>query len=316
MSQSDNSAFSLIDNRENQPRGAVNMPVIGSSPENRIKIGIWGPRQSGKTTYISTLYHECLLSDSWHIKPLDLITKNFITGSHMELRRGGVFPMRSDPTETPVYRFELSHTVRNGLRKEKKVFMLEFPDPGGEWYDDYYAAKAKYPADADPMKYLLHSSALLFLIDPKPFFQKPVSEGGTGADYFKVFMDTLFEIDQHRSMLQATDELQYLALAFTKIDQQGLWERRHRLEDIAKDILETETIRQIETAFPRRAMELFAVSSVGVLDSEGSGGEQRSNIEDITLEDGSTKPHIIDTRKMKPYNVFEPLEWLIQKIRK
>ncbi|MFM7582319.1 MAG: TRAFAC clade GTPase domain-containing protein [Caldilinea sp.] len=286
------------------------MNIASKATDNRIRIGIWGPRASGKTTYLVTLFHECLISNDWDIAPLDKSTVKFISDNHRLIHLKGLFPPSTDAGQTSYYQFQLSRR-RQGIFKStrQQTVSLGFLDPSGEWYENTEDARSKYPIEIDPYAFLAQSSALLFLIDPKPDFLQYAEQGeGENHSYFELLIQTIYDIKD----LQLADQPspQYLAIAFTKMEQPNRWERRTRLQDYAREVLGEHTIRVIETAFPAQYYKFFAVSAVGMLE------DGRPNVETISDEQRQDRAHIISPARLKPLSIFEPIEWLLSKLVK
>jgi hypothetical protein len=274
-----------------------------------IRIGIWGPRASGKTTYLVTLFHECLTSNEWDIEALDQNTVRFISENHRLMHVKGQFPPSTDAGQTSFYTFQLSRRRHRVFRPRRQTMLLGFPDPSGEWYENIDAARAKYQMSLDPYAFLSESDALLFLIDPKPDFLRYEEYGeGTNISYFELLLQTIYEIREQQRAKQSSP--QCLAVAFTKMEQPNRWERRTRLQEYAKEVLGEHTVRVIETAFPTNSYRFFAVSSVGLLE------DGRPNIEMVQDEQRQSRSHIVNPDKLRPVNVFEPIEWLLGKLAK
>lgn len=277
---------------------------------SEIHIGLWGPRQAGKTTFLATLYHQCLEQDDWAIEPLDRESMEFIKEHHRLLYKQGEFPPPSQAAHPALYRFAITRFRRPlGLwgKKVSQTFTLQFPDVGGEWYEDIQRARGLFPADADPTKILAQCNGLLFLIDPQPRFSDESRGGKKEMSYFELLLEVIFEMRQLCG-IPSGPLPKYLALVFTKMD---LWyERRREGERFVREVLEKQAIKMLDTAFPSGRLRTFFSSSVGVVKSQGN----RPNWEAYEDEHGNQQSRIVNPHELKPFEVFEPVEWLIDQL--
>jgi GTPase SAR1 family protein len=70
-----------------------------------IQIGLWGPREAGKTTFLAMLCHECFRK-KWKVKPEGDASK-FIKETHRILFGKGEFPPPTSIDATKVYRLRM-----------------------------------------------------------------------------------------------------------------------------------------------------------------------------------------------------------------
>lgn len=279
-----------------------------------IQIGLWGPREAGKTTFLAMLYHECLRRE-WRIKPEGEALK-FVKDTHRFLFNKGEFPPPTQISATKVYQFRVTPPQR-GLfgGRSSRTFVLSFPDVGGEWYEDYEKARAQAQSGQNPMEILARCRGLLLLVDPDPSFRNRREEddpdrGGEqkASSYFEMLLDLTSELEGASG--EAGSTVRYVAVVLTKMDKPGNWEQRDQPDRFAQSVLTPHELRIIENLVPRDHLRYYASSAVGVF--QDRDGQLRSNFEEFKDEEGKPKSRIPAPDKIQPFNVLEPLEWLME----
>jgi len=298
---------------------------MGSKTSNplKVQIGLWGPRGAGKTTYLAMLYHECLRREDWNMEPQNKETTRFIKDMHQRLFKQGLFPDPTQPEGTTIYQFSMTRQ-KSGLwgRNSFDYFELLFPDAAGEWFENYEKAEARAEPDNDPVRKLAECNALLLLVDPAPLFARgSPAETSHETDneedqestpsYFSMLMNLIEALrgpHKHPGPI-----LKYTALVFTKMDKREYWKYRERPEQFAQQVLTQYELSLIKKAFPPDHLRYFASSAVGVFQDED--GRLRPNCEESSDPDGNRIFRISDIDRVQPLNIFEPLEWLLDKLR-
>jgi hypothetical protein len=165
----------------------------------------------------------------------------------------------------------------------------------------------------DPIEFLARGDGLLFLIDPQPEFMTYDDGSGGHLSYFELLMQIVFEM---RDALKNDKDLQhYVAIVFTKMDRPDHWHLRHDLDTLAEQVIGPEGLRAIESAFQPGHYEFFACSSIGVL-NENQEELMSPNCTPFTNEQGVEDWRIRDPKKLQPYGVLEPFEWILEKLEK
>jgi len=123
-----------------------------------------------------------------------------------------------------------------------------------------------------------------------------------------MLLDLTSELKQSRSEPGSIEK--YAAIVLTKVDMLGNWERRDHPDRFIRDVLTLDELRILESAFPKDHLRYFASSAVGMY--QDKDGKMRSNCEESSDREGKQKYQIVSPYEIQPFNVFEPLEWLIE----
>lgn len=312
--------------------------------QSKIRVGMWGPGESGKTTYLATLYHACQENENWSIFEIDGPSKKFVNDSYRRMYVKGEFPAPTSSIEPSQYTFGVTCKVGGVLRRRREIsFTLEVHDAAGEVFDDYENWAKMHPSDAtDPLKQLASCDGILFMVDPNPrFVQKrlaiveatsenislrrqplpdEVEMGYSSPDqvhdteaplsYFEIINDFLFALRRIKQPAQVSR--QHLAVVFSKMDIPDYYPFRDRPEEFAKQVLGQKIMRMLQNSFSGDRVEFFSSSSVGVF--QDNSGQVRSNWEPFTDRKGKLNSRIVNPQHIQPFGVFEPLEWLLGKL--
>ena len=152
----------------------VNQETLNhSSNQKPIRLGIWGLPTSGKTVYMTMLYHYLSQGDSaWYIVTDDEDTEKYVNQNLSTIMDKGEFP---DPTEIrtkdiSIYSYKLIH------QKNNRVVELNFYDVSGEFFLNLLERSIEQGDKQLPLiEYLNQCHGILFLLssleeDKKTFF--------------------------------------------------------------------------------------------------------------------------------------------------
>ena len=282
-----------------------------------LRIPLWGPRSSGKTTYLTMVYGASLLSDiKWTIRPNSIESMEFVRSNLNSIMQGR-FPSATVPyPEIPYYSFEFwpgtpskkDNSFANALAKllsflrEDKLLnhnqgkyvntenhqnhsvVIDFADIAGEQY-------LNEPLDHPLWEHLASGDGLICLLDPNDM-----------NDHFEITLNLLQFLWlklKSRSHLLIDGKLpHYIAFCFSKIDQYRYFQYNDNPEALL-ELMETTTginiHRMLQQYFLPERLKYFALSSIG-----------RVEVREDDFDGGK----IIDPRSIAPINVLEPLRWL------
>ncbi|MCC2691636.1 hypothetical protein [Nodularia sp. LEGE 04288] len=250
-----------------------------------IRLGIWGTRGSGKTTYLAMLYDALELSPKWEIN-VDEKARDFVEEHLTTIGVERVFPLPTEPSQ----KLEVfSYTLRpdtSGVANS--TIVLNFIDAPGEFYEDISKASAKIDnPDAqtheleeqlmDIVDYLIRCDGIIFLLDP----MRSKEDGRA----YSTLLRNLFQECQKRSrrsgMISERLE-QYMAFCVTKVDREDLWSKEQKSDELAQKVmgLELERLKNfcwLELNQEKRKKkigkenrcEFFSVSSIGRYQDKG-----------------------------------------------
>jgi len=148
----------------------------------RRPIVFWGPKNSGKTTFLGRMLMRPAEFDDageWHVAPADERSGDYAAEVLETLRReGAVRPTLV--TERP-FRFKLQRRRRRWLRPDYTEWDLVVLDPKGELF---MRNRLRESDDGSMLQLIAEAHGLLLLIDP----------AGNAADsYWEMFADNIHE---------------------------------------------------------------------------------------------------------------------------
>ena len=289
-----------------------NMP----NQESTLKIGVWGPAASGKTTYIITVWGACLAPNSRWVAILeDKPTSDFMITGLTTLRRGN-FP---NPTPAGLhthysYLFSPKLNINEGKKNTalktpfeafrdwitandisvspdttNMTLKMEFTDVAGE---DYF----NQPLDAPLWDDILACDGLVCLLDPD-----------NAEEHLQLTLmlgQNLWLKSKGSKKMIGTALPHHIALCYTKVDKANYYSFRDQPEELNQQIANetgTDSSALFSNYFRPERIQLFAISSIGT-DENGAS----------LVRDG-----IITTpKKIRPINVISPLRWLIESLQK
>ncbi len=288
-----------------------------SPSQGGLRIAVWGPAGSGKTTYIAALFGACLAPDArWSARPNDVQTADFVLDHLVRLRQQGNFPEAGHPgVEPATYSFsfhprpfqlanteESAATFRSSMadyakwivandvtiptRVEGPDLLISFTDMSGEQYFSEDLASRTWD-------YMWKCDGLLCLLDP------------TKADeHFKIIMALAhrlwFRSKETSSRLVDHMLPHYLAICFTKIDKADFARYRYKPNDLVADLsnkVGVDLYHLLRSYFKPDRIKFFCLSAIGI-DENGQ-----------SLVQGD---RIIAPDKIRPINMLAPLRWLFE----
>lgn len=309
---------------------------------SNLRLGIWGTGGAGKTTFLSMLYDQLLISPRW------TVAANTKAGAFAERHLAtifseGVFPA---PTETAEQLDLLSYhlTPREPHAGRGQHVTLTFVDAPGEFYEDPSHPASRVDAEMDIVDYLCSCHGLIFLIDPQP-------AAGSARGSYQDMLLRLFQEFQRRAQKpgapHATMVQQYIAFCVTKVDRDPLWGRRDAPEELALEAMGRRLIKWMEHNFSQEGRyRYFATSAIGRYQERGSqdwvenvrpavpaGRQGReasllwvtqpaaaadSWVPPATTAAQPIRPEetIVCRDEIAPLNVIEPVEWLLAAMAK
>ena len=255
-------------------------------------ITIWGSKSSGKTVFLTALYHAILRNDrGWRVQIADQHSTRFITERREELIDKQIFPENTNPEDRDrIFKFDIE--IRKGLFKHEKL-ELEFLDPAGEIFE----GTGTFSPEVKDLVFetIKKSQGLICLIDPERTNKK------TNKDrYFKLLANNFTEMKAKFFPEGGYKRLPIkVAICITKMDQNKKFVHDPVSFDVgafARELMGIDSFRVLINYLDR--YKFFAVSSMG-LNEQG-----QPNV--FISEDGKLRP----TGAPNPINVFEPIEWL------
>jgi hypothetical protein len=269
---------------------------MSSNKEIR-SIGIWGPSQSGKTTYLASLISEMKSNpDKWDL--VQLRSQDHDTNIDTKLvpdLRKGLFPAGTDfvdPSELKPYVYHI--TKRNLLSKKRfSIKILDFP---GIWVglgDSRSKALLEHLAECD---------GIIAIVDPQKENGGEAVFGHSEKNYDHVISELISEI---RSTQEDNTTVPRISFCISKCDLDQNFKYIDNPEEYFKSIIGRAIWGDIKNTF-RKKHKVFCISSVGRYLTPS--GHEKPNIVFDTAEAIERIPY---PDKRNPINLLEPLEWLL-----
>lgn len=278
---------------------ADKLPGVGTRD-----LAIWGSTGAGKTTYLGMLY---LAQDfgRWVMEPLDTASTEFIIDITDELAEGR-FPSPTDSLSEPeVYRYSF-HKPPDVIdefsgwffgERGQRVFNVSFVDAGGGCFED----PDNYPwlgVHETVWQYLAGCDGILVMLDPTR----------DRREYFRTTLRAFTRLKQEIQGGQPGPLRKYMALCFTKMDQEPHIQHFHEPDRYAPEVLGDLTMRIIHQTLSPGAYRFFSVSSIGTI--------QKGALREANVVMESEEYRIKDPEAIAPMGIFAPLEWLFKQIVK
>ena len=274
-----------------------------------MRIALWGPKSSGKTTYLAMVYGTALKSRTrWIVRPNDISSTDFVRENVNRMRRGE-FPLATIPSpgQEPIYySYEFRPGEDTSSKDEEKDLLeslfdflkgsdlkrldspkqdrviVEFADVAGEMY---LSESLENPL----WEHLATSDGLICLLDPLD-----------AEDHFEITFQLLqylwLKLKDRPNALIDGKLPHYVAFCFSKIDDPSLIQYLNKPKELVK-FLELRMNMNIDKlliqyVIPDR-LKYFTISSVG----------QAAEAEGMAIQ---------NPREISPINILEPLRWLFQ----
>jgi hypothetical protein len=296
--------------------------------QNDIRIGIWGTRGAGKTTYLAALYDALSRSELWTVEAIGQEAKEFVD-KHLSKMEEGDFPERTLPRRGSKENFKVfSYLIKpdqqqNSPNSSKSV-TLNFVDAPGEFYEKSLTkGREMLVSDQagnsiDIIDYLLRCDGILFLLDPVVL--DPVYADERRESYSSLLRRLFMEFqDRARTLDPSLEEGRlehYVAFGVTKVDRKEIWGDPMRLEShaLAKSILGNRAFDRLKNFFwkeqnvdkrkeekenrqPRskkNRCDFFSIAAIGRYWDEEKG-EWLPAVIDPTQEEPESSPSGVDS---------------------
>lgn len=267
------------------------------------RIGLWGPRSAGKTTYLALLYHGRDQS-GWKMTAVDDPSDEFRLAAHEQLFDKAKFPSPTNLSEVHTYGFDIT---RPNLVGKGKTFRLIVADASGEWFEDPSGMANRFPERQDnPYLQLASCQGLILLLDPTAVM-------GQRNKYYRIISRALGMLKRHAGHGRIEDAplSSYLAICFTQMDKHANLRKyvgrdAEKSLQFAKEVLGEETLKDLNDSCEPSKLEFFCITAIGWRQKVNQGEDP------INVTTGSgQEATILDPGQIRPIGVFEPIEWLI-----
>jgi GTPase SAR1 family protein len=220
----------------------------------KLKIGMWGPTQSGKTTYIACLYWHFSKGNNIVMEPINDYAKNYITEIRDDLRKGYLPEITVESSVIYVF-----HLYRK-QQKHRGYIELKVVDAAGSIITD--------PNRSEPyFKEISDCQGMIIVVDP------------TQSEDSYLALETLF---QHFTSPAKTHLPNlFLAICLSKIDRDDYWieyDLGGRRDEYVYRKVMAQTFRSrpaLERFHNNHQASYIGLSSVG---RYFVGGRERSNL--------------------------------------
>ena len=152
--------------------------MSSSTDISDVKIGLWGSRSAGKTTYLAMLYYVAK-EHGWEIMSADSGSEDFIGGMNRRIFRDHRFPPPTE-REQHIYRYYIKPPSQGplGFLRSRKTYTLALLDVGGEAFENPARYRSEYPEAEDVYLYRKECQGIIFLLDhcrrkPRPKSEDP-----------------------------------------------------------------------------------------------------------------------------------------------
>jgi len=279
-----------------------------------MRISMWGPKGSGKTTYIAMIYGTALKSNvKWVIRPNDLNSTQFVQ-ENINAIRNGEFPTPTTYVQEPnIYKYQI-HALNpaalseneNGNEKEFLESVVDFvrnvkldqsskknaseevvvslADVAGE---QFLTESLDHPL----WEHLATSDGLVCLLDP--------AEAESHFDVtFRLLQFLWLKLKDRPNFLVNNNYLpHYVAFCFSKIDQSDFIGFVNKPRDLVLHLEKQNNLdidKLLLQYFLPDRIKYFTISSIGM----------QAHVSGHTIE---------NPKDIAPINILEPLRWLFLK---
>jgi hypothetical protein len=263
-----------------------------------IRIGIWGQKGAGKTTYITILHNELKKDAHFTVKP---DPRSGEMDSNMTQIKNGRFPepteinIRNNNMEVDIYNYTLTPKNQSHPLFKKEV-IIEFIDIGGDFFENlnfgegnirFIERNGSQQSNQinDIVGYLNSCQAILFLLDTK--------------NYREPLLSNLF--NQLKARCRNNKCPQYIAFCVTKIDRGELWQKTQEKSgvDLVKKVMGNNLFNAIDNYFyfnqkynfgtSENRCNFYGISSIGRYHQNGSWEEAIETQSDQISTDPETQ---------------------------
>jgi len=273
-----------------------------------IRIGIWGGSNSGKTTYLTMLYKELVLSNEWEVTS-DSEARKYVFDNIQRITDGN-FPFATQITGViKIFTYILRRQFSNTATGPKIV--LNFIDAPGKFYEEIHSSKdvkiiqpsiqstseeqeiTQNQSNLGIVDYLLSCDGIIFLLDP-------IRSKEEGNLYWRLLLDLFWEFQERSRQENMTTERlqQYMAFCVTKSDTDDIWSQGKKSDDLAKDVMGKDLFKSLKSNFCIEGRyNFFSVASIGRYQNED--GEWKEAVIYPNIQDNS-KTETIETTEKNP----------------
>ncbi len=257
-------------------------------------IALWGSKGAGKTTYLALLQIAASQA-GWSMKACDGDSEAFLERARHTLTVRGTFPEPTRLDDARIYSYWVSRerSYLETVAGRHCTFQVQFLDASGEWFEGQ--ASGWLFGQADPAAYLARCQGIICLLDPERMQRE-------GAAYADLVAGALERVAQAMGLGHRARLTQRVGFVLTKIDEPAHWPERGDARDYARRLVGRAGIERILHCCSRRRSRFFSASAIGRY-GEGPNYERR---------DGQL--HIVDTQNIRPYGLFEPLQWMLERL--
>jgi hypothetical protein len=216
----------------------ANADKIMTKKLSQIHLGLWGAKSSGKTTYLTMLYHylQKEQDNNWNVK-VDEIFLPQVLDNLARIQNEGKFPradIDSSGDQISTLKYTLTRLGFYGLRKAE--VQLSFMNAPGHFYEQFLGNTPIFDTvtrktHLNPVDYLISCQGLIILLDRQQETQP----------YRKLLTDLLTACQLHWQQQSKNKKLpHYLAFCLAKADQENLWNNEKPQKDpsiLAKEIM-------------------------------------------------------------------------------
>ncbi len=264
-----------------------------------VSVGIWGPRGSGKTTYLALLPYSKV---SGKFIPADRETGKYLNDNLRQLIYGG----EPVSTTTAPQRLVLDVSTPPRFLRNSESFVLKLADFNGEIAENPKAYKDEF----DLINFFRTCPGISWFIDPDA---TSISTSIKHADvkfprYAKMLTDTmhhLYEAVKRDGNLRKGRLPHYMAFCLTKMDRPQYYDaiKDSKVAELIQIILGPHWFKDVDRFCDINRCRAFPLSSFGLMkDNYGNFG---SNF------DGK---RIIDPDHIDPFGIEEPIEWILENV--
>ena len=187
-----------------------------------IRLGVWGPPNSGKTVYMSMLYHYLTGPDysPWKIELTDQDTIDFVRNNLSNIRTKGEFVDPTNPMENnrqKIYTYKLVNKV-----DKKLIIELKFFDLAGEYYlssDHIKEFRNEENRNLSVAQHLNSCHGILFLLSPLEEDKSHLK----GLSYHDLLEHLFMSMQSIRGTSISGELEQYAAFCITKSDHKDVY---------------------------------------------------------------------------------------------